>query len=59
MNRRRVVPLVILSVFASIIVSYILYTQRVADELRSDAAVFSWIYFQILQAAESPDGQLN
>jgi signal transduction histidine kinase len=55
-NRRRVVPLVILSVFASIIVSYILYTQRVADELRSDAAVFSWIYFQILQAAESPDG---
>jgi signal transduction histidine kinase len=55
-NRRRAVPLVILSVFASIIVSYILYTQRVADELRNDAAVFSWIYFQILQAAESPDG---
>ena len=56
MNRRRTVPLVILSVFASVIVSYVLYTQRVADELRSDAAVFSWIYFQILQAAESPDG---
>lgn len=56
MKRRRLVPLVILSVFAGVIVSYVLYTQRVADELRSDAAVFSWIYFQMLQAAESPDG---
>jgi len=41
---------------AGVIVSYVLYTQRLADELRSDAAVFSWVYFQILQAAESPDG---
>ncbi len=56
MNRRRLVPLAILGVLASVIVSYVLYTQRLADELRSDAAVFSWIYFQILQAAESPDG---
>jgi signal transduction histidine kinase len=55
-NRQRVIPLTIVGVLAGVIVSYVLYTQRLADELRSDAAVFSWIYFQILQAAESPDG---
>jgi signal transduction histidine kinase len=55
-SRRRLVPLAVLGVLAGVIVSYVLYTQRLADELRSDAAVFSWVYFQILQAAESPDG---
>ena len=46
-------PIAILAVFAGILVSYVLYTQELADELRADAQEFSWIYFQILRAAAS------
>lgn len=53
MTRRRIVPIAILAVFAGILVSYVLYTQELADELRTDAQEFSWVYFQILQAAAS------
>ncbi|MGI9039112.1 MAG: ATP-binding protein [Gemmatimonadota bacterium] len=53
MRRRRLVPLAILVVFAGILISYVLYTQELADELRTDAQEFSWVYFQILQAAAS------
>jgi signal transduction histidine kinase len=52
-TRRRIVPIAILAVFAGILVSYVLYTQELADELRTDAQEFSWVYFQILQAAAS------
>jgi len=55
-NRRRLVPLAILVVFAGILISYVLYTQELADELRTDAQEFSWVYFQVLQAAASEEG---
>lgn len=56
MTRRRLVPLAILVVFAGILISYVLYTQQLADELRTDAQEFSWVYFQILQATASDEG---
>ena len=56
MNRRRFVPVGILTVFAGILVSYVLYTQALADELRTDAQEFSWVYFQVLQAVASEEG---
>lgn len=56
MNRRRLVPIAILTVFAGILVSYVLYTQALADELRTDAQEFSWVYFQVLQAVASDEG---
>ncbi|MFW6039716.1 MAG: hypothetical protein ACOC9N_01400, partial [Gemmatimonadota bacterium] len=56
MSRRRLVPIAILTVFAGILVSYVLYTQALADELRTDAQEFSWVYFQVLQAVASDEG---
>ena len=56
MKGRRLVPIAILTVFAGILVSYLLYTRELADELRTDAQEFSWVYFQVLQAAASAEG---
>lgn len=53
LTRRRFTPLAILVVFAAVLISYILYTQQLADELRTDAGEFSWVYFQVLRAAAS------
>ncbi|MGW8283516.1 MAG: ATP-binding protein, partial [Gemmatimonadota bacterium] len=53
---RRVVPLAIFFLFAAILVSYLVYSWQIAQELRHDASVFSRIYFQTVQAAASPEG---
>jgi len=53
---RRVVPLAIFFLFAAILVSYLVYSWQIAQELRRDASVFSRIYFQTVQAAASPEG---
>lgn len=53
---RRVVPLAIFFLFAAVLVSYLVYSRQIAEELRRDAAVFSRIYFQTVQAAASPEG---
>ena len=53
---RRVVPLAILFLFAAVLVSYLVYSWQIAQELRHDASVFSRIYFQTVQAAASPEG---
>jgi signal transduction histidine kinase len=42
--------------FVAVLVSYLVYTSQIAEELRQDAAVFSRIYFQTVQAAASPEG---
>jgi signal transduction histidine kinase len=53
---RRVVPLAIFFLFAAVLVSYLVYSWQIAQELRHDASVFSRIYFQTVQAAASPEG---
>ena len=53
---RRVVPLAIFLLFAAVLVSYLIYSRQIAQELRHDASVFSRIYFQTVQAAASPEG---
>jgi signal transduction histidine kinase len=46
----------ILLVFSAVLVSYLLYTWQIAEELRRDAAGFSRIYFQVVSATASPEG---
>lgn len=53
---RRFVPHAIFFLFAAILVSYLVYSWQIAQELRHDASVFSRIYFQTVQAAASPEG---
>lgn len=53
---RRLLPVAILVVFGAVLVSYLLYTWQIAEELRRDAAVFSRIYFQVVSATASPEG---
>ncbi len=53
---RRAVPVAIFLMFVAVLVSYLVYTSQIAEELRQDAAVFSRIYFQTVQAAASPEG---
>jgi signal transduction histidine kinase len=53
---RRLLPVAILLVFGAVLVSYLLYTWQIAEELRRDAAVFSRIYFQVVSATASPEG---
>ncbi|MCL7926445.1 MAG: HAMP domain-containing histidine kinase [marine benthic group bacterium] len=53
---RRAVPVAIFLLFVAVLVSYLVYTSQIAEELRQDAAVFSRIYFQTVQAAASPEG---
>jgi signal transduction histidine kinase len=54
--RRRLVPLAIIVAFSGVLLSYLVYTWQIAQELRRDAALFSRIYFQVVQAAASPEG---
>jgi signal transduction histidine kinase len=53
---RRAVPVAVFLLFVAVLVSYLVYTSQIAEELRQDAAVFSRIYFQTVQAAASPEG---
>jgi signal transduction histidine kinase len=53
---RRAVPVAVFLLFVAVLVSYLVYTSQIAEELRHDAAVFSRIYFQTVQAAASPEG---
>jgi signal transduction histidine kinase len=53
---RRLVPIGIVAAFSAVLISYLVYTWQIAEELRRDAAVFSRIYFQVVQAAASPEG---
>ena len=53
---RRLLPVAILLVFGAVLVSYLLYTWQIAEELRRDAAVFSRIYFEVVSATASPEG---
>jgi signal transduction histidine kinase len=53
---RRVLPVAIFFLFVAVLISYLVYTSQIAEELRHDAAVFSRIYFQAVQAAASPEG---
>lgn len=53
---RRLVPIAIVVLFSAVLVSYLVYTWQIAEELRRDASVFSRIYFRVVQAAASPDG---
>jgi signal transduction histidine kinase len=49
-------PVAVFLLFVAVLVSYLVYTSQIAEELRQDAAVFSRIYFQTVQAAASPEG---
>ena len=53
---RRALPVAVFLLFAAVLVSYLVYTWQIAQELRHDAEVFSRIYFQTVQAAASPEG---
>ena len=53
---RRLVPFGIVAAFTAVLVSYLAYTWRLADEMRANADVFSRVYFQVVQAVASPEG---
>jgi hypothetical protein len=56
---RRFFPYAIAVAFAAVIVSFLVYTQQMANALRMDAAVFSRIYALTFQAtgAQDPEEQ--
>ncbi len=53
---RRLVPVGIVVAFTAVLVSYLAYTWQLAREMRTNATVFSHIYFQVVQAVASPEG---
>lgn len=53
---RRLVPIGIVAAFSAVLVSYLAYTWQLSQEMRANAAVFSRIYFQVVQAVASPEG---
>ena len=53
---RRLLPFGIVAAFSAVLVSYLAYTWQLAEEMRDNAAVFSQIYFQVVQAVASPEG---
>lgn len=53
---RRLVPIGIVAAFTAVLVSYLAYTWQLSREMRANAAVFSQIYFQVVQAVASPEG---
>ncbi len=53
---RRLVPFGIVAAFSAVLVSYLAYTWQLSQEMRANAAVFSRIYFQVVQAVTSPEG---
>jgi signal transduction histidine kinase len=50
------VPIGIVAAFSAVLVSYLAYTWQLSQEMRANAAVFSRIYFQVVQAVASPEG---
>jgi len=53
---RRLVPIGIVAAFSAVLVSYLAYTWQLSQEMRANAAVFSRIYFQVVQAVTSTEG---
>ncbi len=53
---RRLVSIGIVAAFSAVLVSYLAYTWQLSGEMRANAAVFSRIYFQLVQAVASPEG---
>ena len=53
---RRLVPIGIVAAFSAVLVSYLAYTWQLSQEMRANAAVFSLIYFQVVQAVTSAEG---
>ncbi|MDP2470305.1 MAG: HAMP domain-containing sensor histidine kinase [Candidatus Palauibacterales bacterium] len=53
---RRLVPFGIVAAFSAVLVSYLVYTWQLSQEMRANAAVVSHIYFQVVQAVVSPEG---
>ncbi|MEK6254304.1 MAG: hypothetical protein N2B05_06395, partial [Gemmatimonadales bacterium] len=53
---RRLVPIGIVAAFSAVLVSYLAYTWQLSQEMRTNATVFSHIYFQVVQAVTSPEG---
>lgn len=53
---RRLVPIGIVAAFSAVLVSYLAYTWQLSQEMRANAAVFSRIYFQVVQAVTSAEG---
>jgi signal transduction histidine kinase len=53
---RRLVPIGIVAAFSAVLISYLAYTWQLSQEMRANAAVFSHIYFQVVQAVASPEG---
>jgi signal transduction histidine kinase len=53
---RRFVPIGIVAAFTAVLISYLAYTWQLSQEMRANAAVFSHIYFQVVQAVMSPEG---
>lgn len=54
--RRRRFTLGIALAFSAILLSYFVYTTRIANTLRRDAGSYSRIYFRVVQSAVSQDG---
>ncbi|MEN8143402.1 MAG: HAMP domain-containing sensor histidine kinase [Gemmatimonadota bacterium] len=54
--RRRRFALGIALAFSAILLSYLVYTTRIANTLRRDAGSYSRIYFRVVQSAVSQDG---
>jgi signal transduction histidine kinase len=53
---RRLVPIGVVAAFSAVLISYLAYTWQLSQEMRANAAVFSHIYFQVVQAVASPEG---
>ena len=53
---RRLIPIGIVAAFSAVLISYLAYTWQLSREMRANAAVFSQIYFQVVQAVTSPEG---
>ena len=53
---RRLVPIGIVAAFSAVLLSYLAYTWQLSQEMRANAAVFSRIYFQVVQAVTSAEG---
>lgn len=53
---RRLVPIGIVAAFSAVLISYLAYTWQLSQEMRANAAVFSQIYFQVVQAVFSAEG---
>jgi len=53
--RRRAIPTAVAIAFTGVLLSFLVYTQQIANELRRNAEAFSRIYFNVQLAIGSPD----